>query len=92
MPISTPAAAPSACDPRPDEAEDALPLSDAARMALLDRLEAWIDDEERLIAEIERKIAATPCDAPGLWARANNAPDPDNSSDRQAKTEPFAAA
>jgi hypothetical protein len=36
---------------------DDLPLSDDAREALLRRLEAWIDEEERLIADIERRTA-----------------------------------
>ena len=38
---------------------DELPLSDEAREALLRRVEGWIEEEERLIAEIERRIAAT---------------------------------
>lgn len=59
MPTSVPPASPSGYDPQPDEADDALPLSANVRTALLDRLEAWIDEEERLIAEIDRKIAAT---------------------------------
>ena len=40
------------------EGDDALPLSDSAREALLRRLEAWIEEEERLIATIERRAAA----------------------------------
>ena len=35
---------------------DELPLSDDAREALLRRVEAWIEDEERLVAEIERRL------------------------------------
>jgi hypothetical protein len=41
-----------------DQSEE-LPLSDEARQALLRRVETWIEEEERLIAEIERRIAAT---------------------------------
>lgn len=82
----TPLAALSGCDPPTDEAEDALPLSDAARMTLLDRIEAWIEEEERLITEIERKIAAASGDAPGPWACAYDAPEPDDSYDCQGMT------
>jgi hypothetical protein len=59
MSTSVPPASPSGYDTQPDKAEDALPLSANVRTALLDRLEAWIDEEERLIAEIDRKLAAT---------------------------------
>ncbi len=59
MPTSVPPASPSGYEPQPDEAAEALPLTAKDRTALLDRLEAWIDEEERLIAEIDRKIAAT---------------------------------
>ena len=68
MQISIPPPSPVLPCPRLDEAQDALPLSNPARMALLDRLEAWIDEEERLLVEIERKIAATRGDAPARWA------------------------
>lgn len=46
-----------AVEPEPiAEASDELPLSDDAREALLRRVEAWIEEEERLVAEIERRL------------------------------------
>jgi hypothetical protein len=45
--------------PEPDAAGSAEPpLSDDVREALLRRIEMWIEEEERLIAEIERRFAA----------------------------------
>ena len=62
MPLSHPAS-PLAFGPEPSPAEgDELPLPDNAREALLRRLEAWIEEEERLVAEIERRLAATRAD------------------------------
>ncbi len=91
MPTSVPPACPSGGLPQPDEAEHPLPLSANVRTALLDRLEAWIDEEERLIAEIERKIAATlAADAP--WAHAKTASEADEPVREAAMTEPLAAA
>lgn len=46
-------------DPEPKAPEsDEPPLSDGAREALLGRIEAWIEEEERLVAEIERRLEA----------------------------------
>ncbi len=58
MPLSVLPASLSGCDQQPEEADDTLPLCAHVRTALLDRLEAWIEEEERLIAELDRKIAA----------------------------------
>jgi len=52
-------ASPLAFEPQPDVGQyGELPLSNDARDALLARLEAWIDEEEHLVAEIERRIGA----------------------------------
>jgi hypothetical protein len=52
--------APLAFEPEPiAKANEELPLSDDAREALLRRVEAWIEEEERLVAEIERRLHAT---------------------------------
>lgn len=55
--------------PRPAEpaAQAGLPLTDEAREALIGRLDAWLEEEERLLAEIEQRIAAnrgTPASVP----------------------------
>ena len=92
MPTSVPPASPSGGLPQPDEAEHPLPLSANVRTALLDRLEAWIDEEERLIAEIERKIAATIGAAAAPWAHAKTASEADEPTREAAMTEPLAAA
>ena len=92
MPMSVLLAFPSECGPQSDEAEYTLPLSARVRSALLDRLEAWIDEEERLLAEIERKIAATLSAAAAPWAHAKNAPDADEPIRGAEMTEPLAAA
>ncbi len=92
MPMSVLLAFPSECGPQPDEVEDTLPLSARVRTALLDRLEAWIDEEEQLIAEIERKIAATLSAAAAPWAHAKTAPEADQPIRGAAMTEPLAAA
>ena len=93
LPNSNLPTSPLADEPKPDAGEtDELPLSDVAREALLRRLEAWIDEEERLIAEIERKIAPAPVDGARPWARGSNSSEPDDSSDRRAMAEPLAAA
>jgi hypothetical protein len=48
---------PLAFEPEPIAAvSDELPLSDIARETLLRRVEAWIDEEERLVAEIARQL------------------------------------
>ena len=58
-PNSTAPSFPLAREPEPVAGEgDALPLSDDAREALLGRIEDWIEEEERLIAEVERRVAA----------------------------------
>ncbi len=88
MPSSVLFASP-ANSPQRGGAENALPLSDKARMTLLDQLEAWIDEEERLIAEIDRKVAATLGNVRGPWGRAIKALPADESNDRQ--TTPAAA-
>jgi hypothetical protein len=80
------------CDPHSDDAENTLPLSTRARAALLNRLEAWIDEEERLIAEIERKIAATLGGATAPWARAETGTAPGGPVHGAAMKEPLAAA
>ena len=91
MPTSVPPACLSGGLPQPDEAEHPLPLFANVRTALLDRLEAWIDEEERLIAEIERKIAATIGAAATPWAHAKTAYEVDEPTREAAMTEPLAA-
>ncbi len=50
---------PLALEPEPSAAaSDELPLSDIDRETLLSRVEAWLDEEERLVAEIERQLEA----------------------------------
>ena len=68
-------ASPLENEPQPIIGEsDELPLSDDARDALLQRLEAWIDEEERLIAEIERRIAAAVGNVTSFRPCASGAP------------------
>jgi hypothetical protein len=72
--------------------EDTLPLSARARTALLDRLEAWIDEEEQLIAEIERKIAATLGGATAPWSGAKTESETGEPAHWAGTAEPLAAA
>ncbi len=59
LPSSNRPVSPLAFRSEPNAAEgDEPPLSDDAREALLRRIEAWIEEEERLVAEIERRLAA----------------------------------
>ena len=59
LPSSNRPVSPLAFRSEPNAAEgDEPPRSDDAREALLRRIEAWIEEEERLVAEIERRLAA----------------------------------
>ena len=58
--FSTPSASPPERDPLPWRSADGSPPAAPSdwRESTLRRLEAWIEEEVRLIAEIERRIAA----------------------------------
>jgi hypothetical protein len=54
---TNPSSSPLASEPRGNVGESGeLPLSDDTREALIASVEAWIEGEERLIAEIERRV------------------------------------
>ena len=74
MPQPSTRRTPRPSEPRADGGDGPTPpLADAEREALLRRLETWIDEEERLIAEIERRIEAAARDLESMPSRTEAA-------------------
>jgi hypothetical protein len=61
------------------------------REATLARLEAWIEEEERMIAEIERRIVAAVGNLPLFPSRSSSTPRENDRAAKQAHVSPQAS-